>query len=43
VEGKEKLSLLSRFMRDKIKAKGWSKKEFAVNDGLDETYVYKFL
>jgi len=43
VEGKEKLSLLSRFMRDKIKAKGWSKKEFAVNAGLDETYVYKFL
>jgi len=43
VEDKEKLSLLSRFMRDKIKAKGWSKKEFAVNAGLDETYVYKFL
>ena len=43
VEDRERLSLLSEFLKRKVKEKGWSKKEFAEKAGLNETYVYKLL
>ena len=40
---RQKLSLISSFLKDKIKEKGFTIKEFAVQTDLSERYVYKLI
>ena len=39
----KKLSILSAFLSAKVKAKGWSKKEFIEQTGLSKSYAYELL
>ncbi len=39
----KKISLLSDFLKNKVKENGWTKRVFAKKTGLNETYSYKLL